>query len=313
MSKFSKIIILCGVVLIGFSIILSAFNFNRIFTPFTTGDKASYTQTTKIIGNTELENLKITTRNERITIKPTTRTEIRITYYESDRNKYSFSETDDTFTMTKDSNIRNFRIGINFSIFIPYIVVEIPETLILSYDIKTSNARIQLNDLNLRESTFTSSNGRIEVENIVSTANLKFQTSNSSINVENLNAGKVYFGTTNGSINLDNIKALVIDGKTSNSSITLDRITSQELLLKTSNGRINLKNINSHIINAQTSNSSIEANIIGFENDFKRDLRTSNGRIRINDIEYGTRVLDNQTKSKQLILHTSNGGVRVKF
>ena len=123
MNKFSKTIILCGILLLGLSFIFSAFNFKKIFNPFIT-DESQYTKETKTISSANIKNLKIDTKNEKITIKPTDNTDIKITYYESEKNKYDFFEENNSFSMKKQNNYRyNIKI-LNFQVFFPNIVIE---------------------------------------------------------------------------------------------------------------------------------------------------------------------------------------------
>ena len=312
MSKISKTLLIVGGLCVLLSFAIGAFNFGKIFNPFIDGS-GEYTRQIKTIDNMDIELLKLITSNENVEIVPTRGEQIVIIYYDSDYHKYNVSEKNNSIYMEKERiKGRGWRF-FQINMFAPSVKIEVPEQIILAYDIKTSNSSIAMSNLTLNTSSFTTSNGKIDFKNIVSSSNISLKSSNGRINLDKIEADKLSIVTSNGAMNIERIEARIVDVKTSNGSIDIDRAKAMELILRTSNGRITLDNIDARKIDCKTSNSRINATIIGSASDYQRDIRTSNGKINIGAIEYGTRVLDQDKKTNILMLHTSNGRIDVNF
>ncbi len=158
---------------------------------------------------------------------------------------------------------------------------------------------------------------------------IKLNTSNGKIEINNANSNIIKAYTTNSNIILENIKSKDIDAKTGNSKIILNNITSDNIVCKTSNSTIDVKLINAaHIflltsngkillnqintstakdINLTTSNNSIIAEINGVDKVSLFDLETSMGNIDL-DIKDLIYTVNKQINLglKKIVAHNEN-------
>jgi len=86
----------------------------------------------------------------------------------------------------------------------------------------------------------------------------------------------------------------------------------QELYNRTTNGNINLRNVVAIDIDSVTTNGKIIASIVGDSDEFKMDLRVTNGKIYLGDFVLASQVL-NPTKTNIIRLHTTNGNIEIEF
>ncbi|UUI04212.1 DUF4097 domain-containing protein [Oceanobacillus jeddahense] len=154
----------------------------------------------------------------------------------------------------------------------------IPEDMMESIDVKTSNSKISAADLQIDELQLRTSNGRIE-GNHIEASSIDMQSSNGKIILENTQ-GDVYV-------------------KTSNSKITLDHIIG-DVTANTSNGKIEAYYISGEM-KAKTNNAAIHIETERF--DYPMDLQTSNGKINITS--------EQEPENATLDLRTNNGTIRV--
>jgi len=292
MAKISKLIILTGLCFMCLGTIISAFNFNKLLSPYTELD-GPYEERTIIIDNENLQNLIIDVDNVPIYIVPTKDEKVKITYYESKRTKFTTKETKDSFTFKSKHKFIVLDMDFSFLFFDNKVTIEVPENMILSYDIKTDNGRIEIKSLTVSDSKFETNNGRIKASSVKSDNGLEFRTSNGQINLTGVRAFKILAKTNNGSINLKRVNTLKsINATTDNGRITLENLTSPNIKLTTNNGRVT-------------------GNILGDEIDYSRDLKTDNGHITINGTRYADKIKDRQTKNKSLYIKTDNGNIDI--
>jgi hypothetical protein len=64
-------------------------------------------------------------------------------------------------------------------------------------------------------------------------------------------------------------------------------------------------------INLTTSNGRITGNIIGEEDDYQREFKTSDGRLTINGIGYSNHLKDREEKDKTIYVKTSNASIDI--
>ena len=291
MNKISKLLIVTGLCFMCLGTIISAFNFNKLFSPYMELS-GPYEERTIIIDNENLQNLIIDVGDTPVYIVPTKDKNVKITYYESKRTDFSTKEEKDSFTFRSKDKLTFFDMDFNF-FFNNKITIEVPENMVLSYDVRTNNSRLEIRNLTVNESKFKTSNARIKATSIKSDYKLEFQTTNGQINLTGVKAPKIIAKTNNASINLKKVQAFIsINASTSNSRITLENLASPNIKLT-------------------TSNSKVIGNIVGDEIDYSRDIKTTNGNISINGTTYASIVRDKVIKDKSLYIKTSNGNVDI--
>ncbi len=248
-------------------------------TDFTIFERPVYTLKEITHEASEIKDFYIILDNREVNIIPSENDQIVITYYESE---YDWFEVENDEDQLKIINRTKWFLGISWGIFnlgVDYTKVEIQLPLsVLDYalDIRTSNGRINLNDLvQLKELKLISSNGTISVNDVYVTDYFKLDTSN---------------------------------GKVLMNDVSCDVIMN----IHTSNGEINIDKLAADNIKASTSNGSITLKIIGQYEDYRIEMETSNGTNYIDGEEKNDSVY-NPSLSKLINLDTSNGSIRLSF
>lgn len=152
-----------------------------------------------------------------------------------------------------------------------------------------------------KEISLTTSNGRIQLENLKLNL-LTCNTSNASISLEDIVGENVDISTKNGKINLRDISSPILKAVSTNASIKLEDIESRDLMVATKNGRITLSHIAGEGITVKSSNGSIEADNLKGK---VINLDTSNGKIICRDLDDG--------RIRELNLSTSNSTIDVEM
>ncbi len=187
----------------------------------------------------DLVELQVTSSNHGISVIPTTDSQIRITYTETDRYHYTISNAGGKLTMAFFEDRRFFWFGDFMQFNENAVVVELPAAYTGSLDVKTSNTEISLTDLNLKAPIRAqTSNQKISVRNVSTTGEIDAKTSNSQIVLENAIASSIRAETSNAKIMLAEIKAATVTAKTSNSAIEVTALKAEQISFKTSNGKI---------------------------------------------------------------------------
>lgn len=204
--------------------------------------------------------------------------QIRIVYYQSQRDYF---EIDTTTSTLKVENQTEPRITFGWFWWIQNQEV-LDVHLYLPID--------SLYDLEVR-----SSNGKITVDQLTQLGKVELRSSNGELTIKNVpQIQELRLVTSNGAITLQNVSI------TNSSNLT------------TSNGKIKLTQVETHNMIATTSNGGIETMIVGAKENYKIDVSTSNGSIYLDDLKIGNQVI-NPTKTNLLRLKTSNGTIRIQF
>lgn len=292
MSKLSKIILVIGLCLICLGLAISKFNMDTLLQPFY--DESKYEKREIIVESTEnLNKIVINTNNDNIIIKPITGNQIKVTYYESDDDYYDYDITNGILTLKNKEKIKFFDIDFNFY-YKNEVIIEVPIDTLLAYDIKTSNGKLNVNNILTDDLTFKTSNGRIEISNT---------TINNILSIK----------TSNGRINLNKVIAKKITGSSSNGGISLIKVITDRVELSTSNGRIEFENLESPYIKLKTSNGKILGSVEGNASEYKKYMKTSDSRITIDGTDYSNKLEDSKANKYYIYLKTSNGRIEVDF
>lgn len=310
MNKFAKFAILFGLGLMLFGMIITAFNFNTLFRPFF--NENVYEHNTYLATGPDINKIAIDTEDTSIKIKTYTGDVVKITYDENDDFNYKLTEENGIITIK--NTIKPCFFCLNFNFTGPEIIIEVPESIVLSYNLETSNARLEIVGVKLAEANFETNNARIDLSNIIQAEKITLKSSNARININNVTAEQVNIKTSNGRIDVDNAWAKSFEFKTSNGEINLTKVMAEDkIMATTSNGKIKFANLMGPIIDLKTSNARVEGNLVGSVHNYQKQFKTSNSYIKINDIDYGTIINDSASADNLLIIKTSNGSINVNF
>ena len=194
----------------------------------------------------------------------------------------------------------------------------------------TSNASIDVKDINSIEMELSTKNGRIDIKDSYS-KKIDAITSNAGISIEEIDCSYINLLTANGKIYVKDIEATSINSSTSNSSIEVRDIKSESVDLSTSNGKItfedfDLKEIKD--IKLITSNGSINSDLHNVQKEVYFDLETSMGNITLElpDLVYKINkqanlglkkiiahsvTFDEHVDNLKFIASTSNGSIKI--
>lgn len=298
------VLLIAGVICAGGAYALGGFNLANLSTENAERFNVTYPVSDKI--------LKITVNDSNTAVKFITggQSEFSVSYVETKYHKYTITQNSISGGTELVINGREQRSGLSW---IDYIgVMEVADkTLIITvprdYDLFSLIS-------------ITSSNGSVTVMDVGSDCEIYVKTSNASVTAENLNVSELSLTSSNGSMKLININITSdkpIIGKTSNASITCDNVTAESISLTSSNGSGKLYSVTaSDDIMIRTSNASITADSVTCPS---VSLTTSNGSIKANDIT-AERTFSASTSSASInvdnidsygiTLTTSNGSVK---
>lgn len=154
-----------------------------------------------------------------------------------------------------------------------YIEIYVPEDVLDSVNIDTSNGRIELSGISLNELTVNTSNGKIE---------------------------------------MTDLKADKCDVKTSNGAIAIIESEIENSRFVTSNGKISIEGTFKDVY-AKTSNGSIDVSSDISEEYYKISAKTSNGSVRIDGDKVSDEYTSRNSGEGYMELKTSNGSINMSF
>ncbi len=263
----------------------------------------------KFLASAEITQLQIEDQDVSIEFTRSASNQVEITYYTRSNEAYTFTESGSVLHVKKEVTgfwrMRMFGhmrwLGLDNRL-----VVALPQNFAGPIDASTTNGRITMNGEALEALTLRSRNGEINVENTSAKQGIFLQTSNSPVALIGSSAQDIQIETSNAAVFLDNVATPMLRARTSNGKMTLMRMNeSPQIYLETSNAVISLADVNPQVLDAKTSNGAIHANIIGREEDFDIDLRTSNSQVNIpNRVNPG---------HPSIRLRTSNARIDVTF
>lgn len=236
-------------------------------------------------------------RNRKVYILESSDDEIHVKFYTHEKDILEYKDTDNELTITIERkwyyNIFSFDIFSNREFFKVYLYLPTTSS-VENMKIFSSNGSLSLN-----------------VNDSFDLINLR--TSNGRIDILNLEANNIIASSSNGLIKLDDLTVSEkIDLNTSNGEVIMDNISAPIIEADTSNGQITAENIISSNINLDTSNGHVYLSIIGDKDDYKVTLSTSNG-VKIFDGLEVTSSTINPSAPNSISLDSSNGDVEVEF
>lgn len=200
---------------------------------------------------------------------------VQIDYFVSDKDPIEVSESNGEIIMTNKVRWRVFSVFRYVSTEKRTVSVTLPNDLVLDVEIETTNGSIGLENLaDVKSVLLESTNGSITVKGVNSLQDIEVETVNGGLNVQNVTANKIILETTNG-------------------GITVFEATSDDIRLQSTNGGMNV-------------------NISGNFENYRVNVRTTNGRIRFGDLVVASGIM-NPNAEKNLEIKTTNGSVDLSF
>lgn len=316
-----------GLVIILISLMIVQFNLEELSL------ESKYIEKIYTANASEISEVNAYTHNMKVSVRyrKDDSNEIKIIYYENDKNKPTIENKNGIITLQDQRNISRSLFGLD-GVFYGIkrsrleTVIELPKDCKnLNILVDTNNGEINANDMFANNIELITSNAKIFVSGEINDSVL-CKTSNASIDVDRLIGDKITLKTSNGKCNIEDIKCNNLEVTTSNATIDCKNAISSFINLKTSNGRIetgnivarnsfyadtsnaqiNVKSVDSDKIELYSSNGGIDARVIGNDKDYAIESGTSNG----NNNTYGR---GNNSADKSIKVYTSNANINVDF
>jgi hypothetical protein len=293
MKKTSLILIIIGLVLVVAALAVARVSDSNIWEQFSVIDERGYQSRDETVAVDEIKRLVVDIENDNLLVRSDAAdSEIRLEYYTTDKREIAVETHGDELSLIQAER-RQWWQWLSFGWRDQPTVIHLPADLVLNYDLAIANGRIEMSELMAGE--------------------LNLRTQNGQIVLSQINAKQARITGSNGQIKLSDV---AVDGEltagTSNGEIILDDTSAGQAVAETANGRIGLSRLTSPNISLKTSNGIIEGSIVGREDDYKKDLSTSLGRIAVGDAEYTNR-LRTTTGENSLTAKTSNGAIQLEF
>lgn len=251
----------------------------------------AYVEKTYTASVNDVQKVWVDASNMPITVVPVKGNEIAVTYFTSEKDPYEAAFENGVLSV-KRKNMGWFQSS-NFSLFGSlhmanlHIQIDVPEAYAGDFQLVTSN-------------------GRISVTDLANITDVTVNTSNASVQMENLAAEQISIDTSNGAVSLTRINVLKqtrVD--TSNGAIAAKQVISRDgIYLHTSNGSIGVEEVEAPVIELRSSNARIMGTVSGLREDYSVSASTSNGD---NNLQSGG------TGDKRLTVDTSNGSIQIGF
>ncbi len=247
--------------------ILKAINFpnakitNRVTTSLSENIQEEKTFTSP---DNSINNIHIEAENKKIIVRKGVAEKATITYFDDSAQTYTVTAENGVLKLI---NTDKTRYNFNFSNdSCTTITISVPESYKGVIYVNTSN-------------------GDINVSNVMNLSDLTCDTSNATIKLNKVQAENIIMDTSNSRINMLEVKANTLSADSSNGDITFKEITSPDMIF-------------------DTSNADIEGSILGREEDYSIHTDTSNGKCTPSSQRGG---------SKKLTADTSNGNIKIDF
>ncbi len=234
--------------------------------------------------------IRVRDRNMQLTVRAGEGEDIIIRHPESEKIRYTFTLEDGRLSLIREPfDLSGVLFNFDFlSGETREVTIQVPHELAAELDLKTSNARIEL-------------------EGFSCWGQIAAATSNASLTVKTIDAKRLELQTSNGSLNLEKVTSRQdLKAVTSNGKITAEGVSApQALTLKTSNSGIRVSNLDSAAISLTTSNAGIKGSLPGKMEDYTVKSGTSNGKNNLPGERAGG--------AKTLNVRTSNANISLGF
>jgi hypothetical protein len=272
--KISLFIVVIGVVLSTIGVVVIGQDFESIVARYNKDDEFTFVSQSSTSNTTKIIVQGI---NRKIIVVPTLETEITLEYYESEKDYFEYSDSNGIIHLKNKVKWPQVWLFPNWlSPHITVVTVYIPESF---------SGNIEL----------SSTNGAIEATDLPQINSIKASTTNGSVSFKRLDVlTNLFANTTNGNVLIeDSIVVGSIDAGTTNGQVSSTRNTSNTILLESTNGAI--------VVQQR-----------GVKETYKIDVRTTNGKIRLDGLIIGSQVL-NSSQTSLIKARTTNGNITISF
>ena len=243
-----------------------------------------YMEKNYTVNAAKISSLVVSDIDNGINIQPSPDDEIRITYYENRKKSYdiNISASGELSVICRSDMKWYDYIGIfNSDWYNTTVTILIPESLSAEVKLNTSNGRIDVENVNVDKFYAKTSNGSINLESVYIDGPVSLTSNNGRVSVNNTSsAGHFEIDTSNGAIKVENLTA---GGK-----ISADN----------KNGSINFQNVKADgAVLIKSSNGALIAKNTVANGNF--EMNVSNGRIEIERIV-----------GYDITLRSSNGSIK---
>ena len=279
--------------------------------------KGEYEKKTLSCPAAALTAIRLRAQNKPIIINPCEGDAVTLTYYTNRYDPYTAGVEDGVLYLRPEKSseggaLRTF--GFHFSLFgfsfsqeSMDVTLSMPKDLLVDLTAETSNDGVELAGFTaLCDVTLRSSNARIDVRN-VECKSLLAKTSNSRVILESLHGRRFVSGETSNA-------RLCASQVCSDGDLTLTtsnaRVEAQQahaagkVTIRSSNGSLRVEDVNGAAVSLRTSNAAISGTLPGAMRDWAIESKTSNGHNSLPKSQPGEKPLEVQT---------SNAGIKLGF
>jgi DUF4097 and DUF4098 domain-containing protein YvlB len=336
MKRYISIALMSALVMIVGGFVLSGFSVKKIISPFVDGRSQGYVLEEKSFEIGALNAVNINTFDDNVVIVPTSAKLITVQYYNSKDWEYELGTTGGSTLQVEKNRLRTrFFYSVVSGVKFPEVHIEIPKDLLMAYNIRSSNGKIDVSSLNLNKSQFetsnasvqlkklslgsndlevTSENGRITLSEISQAAVVKLKTSNARVEVTDLTAAQLSAKSQNGSIRLDKVNVIGnADLTTTNASIQLSAIVAENLTAESENGSIKFDGLDTKKSELYTTNASVAGTVLGSLETYELKLQTSNASIYVDSEKSPDNLYEkrNGASERSLTIRTHSGSINI--
>lgn len=273
--KFAGSCIGLGAACIMISGVLTGFSFNGM------NSGGAYKERVESYDTAEVSSLVIEDDNASVILKKSDSNQIAVHLQENSQNTYTTEVRNGTLYVTKDADKDShvFSLEIDQS----NLVVEIPETILDSISVTTSDSSVEASDINTGSLAIVTSDGSITISDVTAEKDITLKDSNASLNLDTVRCeGTLKAVTSNASVNAEDVQAGDMNLTTSNGSMNCDTLNADTAKLSTSNAHVEAYQVTvMKSFEAVTSNGHIEGSLTGNENDYSYSCKTSNGTCNV--------------------------------
>lgn len=277
-------------------------------------EKSGYVKEIEEFASNSIDNIKVYVTDRDVAIKHSNTNKIEVEYYKDINGGTKLEQNGSTISLESHNNFTNFGFSTLLDFIkrantdIKHVIIRVPINYAGDFNIETTNGVITAQDYDkVKDVLFKSTNGRINANDIVAKS-FKAQTSNSSITLKNISSQTdVSAQSRNGKIDFDNVVSNDnMNTSTTNSSIRLVNSSSEKITATSTNGSVEVDRVTGLDITMTTTNSRITGTIMGKQSDYSITSRTSNSTSNLPSDS------DGSTGGK-LVAQTTNGRIEVNF
>lgn len=289
--KFALGFLLIGIGLVAVFSILSE---NNLFASINEED---FTYYELVYDAADFDRFDFDFQNRKVTVRVSEDDQIRVTYYTTEKDMVTVSESDGELKLLNDVPwYDQLFMGWNVLINSEYYQVNMSLPASVVYDM-----------------SLVSSNGAIDIQGLTNLGDVYASTSIGKLTVADVTADALDLSTSYGGVYLTN---LVVSGDlvawTSYGPVHLTSLVAASIDAHSSHGKIIAQGLDSEAIELGTSNGDVEAEVVGAKDDYEVRMSTSNGHMTYDGIGVSQEHF-NSDAPYRITLDTPNGDIDLTF